>query len=393
MRFERKTQITLRRARGFSMIELMIAITLGLIIVAALLALFINITRNNNALAKANSQIENGRFAIQLLANDLQHAGYWADFLPQFEDRSVITGILDNPTALPNPCKATNTWTAADKNNLIGIPAQADIGTCTVTNQLAGTETLVVRHAAPAAGTLGGVCSTTSNNEICFQASQCALEQLDASVSNHYKFSSKTILNALVPSSDFTLHASDCVGTSSPLTISSGTLVPTRLLVSDIYYIRDFFAVAGDGIPTLMLSQYQNGLQQGQMGAPPVQPLVGGIQAMHIEYGIDNFGKNGLAVNYTTPQFNRGDGIPESYIACPCTFDQLTNAVAVKIYLLVRDYDTVTPNAATGYGDSKTYTLGTVSPVTLGPFNDGIKRHVFSTTVRLVNVSGRREQP
>jgi type IV pilus assembly protein PilW len=29
----------------------------------------------------------------------------------------------------------------------------------------------------------------------------------------------------------------------------------------------------------------------------------------------------------------------------------------------------------------------------MGPFNDSFKRHVFSTTVRLVNPAGRRETP
>jgi type IV pilus assembly protein PilW len=63
----------------------------------------------------------------------------------------------------------------------------------------------------------------------------------------------------------------------------------------------------------------------------------------------------------------------------------LTNVAAVKLYVLTR------ANLATpGYTDTKTYTLGST---TLGPFSDSFKRHVFSTTVRLINVSGRRETP
>jgi type IV pilus assembly protein PilW len=46
--------------------------------------------------------------------------------------------------------------------------------------------------------------------------------------------------------------------------------------------------------------------------------------------------------------------------------------------------------AEAGYTDGKTYSLGTT---TLGPFNDNFKRHVFSSTVRLNNISGRRETP
>jgi type IV pilus assembly protein PilW len=89
---------------------------------------------------------------------------------------------------------------------------------------------------------------------------------------------------------------------------------------------------------------------------------------------------------------NRGDGIPDGdFVHCvtpgvaPCTVNDLANVVVVKLYVLARSLET-TP----GYTDSKTYTLGAA---TLGPFNDGFQRHVYSTTVRLTNVFGRRETP
>jgi type IV pilus assembly protein PilW len=44
------------RARGLSLIELMIAIAIGMVIVAALLALFVNVTRTNNEMAKMNGK-------------------------------------------------------------------------------------------------------------------------------------------------------------------------------------------------------------------------------------------------------------------------------------------------------------------------------------------------
>jgi type IV pilus assembly protein PilW len=69
----------------------------------------------------------------------------------------------------------------------------------------------------------------------------------------------------------------------------------------------------------------------------------------------------------------------------PCTTAQLSNTVAVKLYVLARSTQS-TP----GYTDDKTYQLGST---TLNAFGDQYKRHVFSTTVRLVNISGRRETP
>ncbi|MNF89287.1 hypothetical protein D3C84_718050 [compost metagenome] len=91
-----------------------------------------------------------------------------------------------------------------------------------------------------------------------------------------------------------------------------------------------------------------------------------------------------------TSPTNRGDGVPDDeYVHCSsvCTVDRLINVVAVKLHLLVRSQ-----TVSQGYVDSKSYTLGdqTITPAST---EVGYKRHVFSTVVRLNNVSGRRETP
>lgn len=348
------------RAQGLSLIELMVAITLGMLVVAAVLALYLNVARTNADMARVNRQIENGRFAIQLMQNDLMHAGYWADFIPRFEDRGVPAPD-DVPLAIPDPCKLPGGWTAADRNNLVGIPVQGVAGSCTVvTNRRPGTDLLVVRHAEPTVGSAacppGGV--------VCFQASQCGLE-LDATPPRSH----------VLGTGGHTLHKKDCVGTGSPqvLPITAGGTAVMRKYISNIYYIRNDF--------TLMRSEFVNGVHQ------PALPLIEGIEGFRVEYGIDNVGKNGAAVSYVGA-VNRGDGAPDTYISCPsaaCTAAQLANAVAVRIHVLARSLEP-TP----GYTDTKTYTLGSFS---MGPFNDRFKRHVFTTTVRLVNPAGRRETP
>ena len=91
----------------------------------------------------------------------------------------------------------------------------------------------------------------------------------------------------------------------------------------------------------------------------------------------------------TTPT-NRGDGSPDgAFVECttavPCTVDQLMNVTAVKIYVLVRSRE-----PAPNYTDTKTYQVGTT---VMGPFNDGFKRHVYVSTLRLPNIAGRRQTP
>ena len=69
-----------------------------------------------------------------------------------------------------------------------------------------------------------------------------------------------------------------------------------------------------------------------------------------------------------------------------CTVDELMNVTSARIYVLARSRE-----ASPNYTDTKTYTLGSAGDV--GPFNDNFKRHVFTTTVRLTNVAGRRVTP
>ncbi len=71
------------------------------------------------------------------------------------------------------------------------------------------------------------------------------------------------------------------------------------------------------------------------------------------------------------------------------------NVVAVKLYVLARSRD-----ASPGYKDSKSYCLGEPdadgscpAANTIAAANDDFKRHVFTTSMRLNNISGRRETP
>jgi type IV pilus assembly protein PilW len=343
--------------RGLSLIELMIAMAIGLVIIGFLLALYLNITRSNNEMARMNRQIENGRFAIQLMQNDLWHAGFWGDYIPQFEDRT-IAAPGDVPNAVPDPCKAVAApWTTADRNNLIGIPVQDTVGTCgVVTDQMPDTDVLVVRHAEASAPNPGSACGA---GEVCFQSSQCALE-INAVPAQRY----------VLGNAGFTLEVKGCTDAAPGVTTVNTATV--RRMISNIYYVRD------DG--TLMRSAYSNGAHQA------AQPLIEGIEALRVEYGIDNVDRTGAPVGYTGV-VNRGDGVADAYVTCaPCTFDQLTNVVAVRVHVLARSLE-----ATPGYTDTKTYALGNTPA--LGPFNDGFKRHVFTTTVRLVNPAGRRDTP
>src|SRR5690349_18106782 len=69
----------LQRNSGFTLIEMMIAVTLGLLVLAALTSFFVLTSYNRSELEKNSVQIENGRYAINTLRDDLMLTGFYAD--------------------------------------------------------------------------------------------------------------------------------------------------------------------------------------------------------------------------------------------------------------------------------------------------------------------------
>ncbi len=378
-----------RSQGGLSLVELMVAITIGMLVIAALLALYLNITRTNTEMAKANRQIENGRFAMQLLEQDIVHAGFWGEHVPPFDDLTA-TATGEAPTGLPDPCLKIDNWNETGnaalteyKSNLLAIPVQAysdasPSGDACVTDfaasQQAGTDVLVVRHAELMAPAPGSACPA---GQVCFQSSNCSVE-INATPPRLY----------VLGTGGFDLEQRGCTDAAiGATTVATATV---RRYVSNIYYVRN------DG--TLMRSEFINGVYQA------AQPLIEGIEGFRVEFGVDRLSESGSSVNYNedikweepTKKFkalNRGDGIPDSDfvsaadLTCNGPTDcEAANVVAARIHVLARS-EQPTP----GYTDTKTYRLGNAPE--LGPFKDDFKRHVFSTTVRLHNISGRRETP
>jgi type IV pilus assembly protein PilW len=425
---------------GFTLIELMVSMVIGLLLVLAMVTMLINVNRNNSEMSKTTRVIENGRFALQLLADDISHAGYWGGFVPQFDDLTFNVVPTDFPTALPDPCLAYASWgvppytdltavpPVSHQRNLIGIAVQGyeipsvvpspTLSVCAsrVTLPKASTDVLVVRHLEratncnPAVLNVAGQddCPLPVANELYFQMQRCG----STAPAIPYVFDTYVELNDLTR---FSLQKRSCTDAAAAAT--AATQAERRKFVSSLYYVRRFSALDGDNIPTLMRSQF--GLSGGVLEHKTADAMIEGVEGFRVEYGIDNLSDTGAGVNFAqaitwantanlTSPTNRGDGMPDgSYVRCttasPCTAAQLANAVAVKLYVLVRS-----ENTSPGYTDSKVYCLGSNCPTAtatacpagtpntaplLGPFCDGYKRHLFTQTVRLVNVSSRRETP
>ena len=124
----------LNSQRGLSLIELMIAITLSILIVAAMIGLFVNSKENYRMNENMSRLQENARFAVSFMAGDIRMTDYracvTADRLPT-SISGVNDGGLNGSDSVTivwqsNPCAAatsTVTTTYSIQNGESGSPS------------------------------------------------------------------------------------------------------------------------------------------------------------------------------------------------------------------------------------------------------------------------------
>lgn len=335
-----------RHQWGLSLIELMIAITLGLLILAGMVLVFANTSAARNEVERTTRQIENGRYAIELLREDIQLAGFFGE---------TDMHKVDVPLAVPDPCSRTLAeWTGAMKLHVQGVdnfvataPAPDDLS-C-LPGIKPGTDVVIIRRAKTCIAGAAG-CDAVTNGKPYLQVPLCSLE-------------SATHTLDLKTGTNFNVH--QLMG-ADPKTCLPAVLAPLRP------YVVYFYFVGTDN--TLTRATFNPDLAAAS-AITDIIKLVDGIENLQLDYGVDNDG-DGSADVYLT-------GSPTTL----WTADAWANVMTVQINLLAQNTE-----LSPGYKDIKTYNLGP-SAGEVGPFNDGRRRNVYSTMVRMQNPSGLRDTP
>lgn len=372
----------LRAQRGFSLIELMVSIVLGLVIVASLALLFANSSRARQETDKTNQQIENGRYASQYLLQDLRLAGYFGEFNP---------GAIGVPGAVPDPSATDAASLGAalpiavqgyhfGKNAATASAVPAGV-TALLTDLRANSDVLVLRRTSTCVAGDPGCDLMDTASRTYFQTTLCQ-SQLStlagtATIAIGTTASVFTTTNPNVITAPTFLAKRDCTNPA-----------PTRSLLVRIYYVANNDN-AGDGIPTLKMVE----LGAGAFSA--AVPIAEGIETMQVEYGVDA-NTDGAPEIYTPDPANQGYKFDAAdantvwpaataYPGAPAAWHEVT---AVKVHVLARNTQT-----SAGWVDGRSYVLGSAkaSDNTFGPYNDAYKRHVYTTVIRLNNVAGRVE--
>ncbi|MGI9250464.1 MAG: PilW family protein [Pseudohongiellaceae bacterium] len=309
--------------RGFTLLELVVSLALGLTLITGVAMVFVENNRSAVQDEEVARLLENGRWIVRHLGRELAMAGFWGKSL------DIAAVGQHGSVNIGRDCgRATEGWVMQVR------PLQFlnDVDRNGVASSFA---CLPARH-------------VVSGSDVIAIKRMADSETADANIS----------------SGQIYLRNPNREGTAGLFFRGGGTGTPPNLGGSEtnwaylpqVYYLRSYAVSVGDDIPMLCRAH----LTQDSSPDMRNECLVEGIENLQLEFGIDSDAD--FTANYYSSAPNEAE---------------LSAAVSVRLYVLVRSVSEIS-----GYTNDKTYTLGAL---TIPAANDAYYRRVFSTTVLLRN--------
>jgi len=345
---------TLYRQRGFSLVELMVAMGLSLLLLAGAVSVLYS-TRltytENERLARIQ---EAGRTTIEIISRDARASGFAGC---NRLDPDKFDNVLDDDTSL--------LWNFQER--IYGFEAtgggwdpalDADL----TPDASADSDILLLRtsrQGLPVFRTVASTLDPTAAISIRREPGQ-AVTPGQTMVISDCEYTSVFVATDMVDGGAADLatieHGTDVVSATKAVnefdSVTANFKIDALVTPVDtvIYYVRPMAAGEGPGL-------WQ------KIGAEDPQLLVEGVENMQIRFGVDT--DNNLVVN----EYVTADDVDAG--------DNWGNVISISIAILVRS------DQETGVElDGGTYDLlGTV----LGPFNDRRQRSIYTTTIALRN--------
>ena len=310
-----------RTQAGFSLIELMVALLLGLLLMSGIIAVYLESKRGfvqDEAISRVQ---ENGRYALRLLSREIAMAGFFGGVTEL--DKITSPAVSDCQTWLLNPDEVIEVYDAADSG------ATTAFGSCLTTATITGgTDILAVRRASDAP------LIQTGEWEPGFSGL----------TSGHYYLHNETSglgTTEIAVDADIDTGALTSVGSSADLWA---------------YYGRIYYIGTESGVPSLCVRSVENTDQTC---------LVNGIESLQVELGVDT----------------DGDAIPDEFVsdrvADVAGAVDADTVLSMRVHLLVRSLEPVRSSAT----ESRTWNLGNQTLTTNATPDDQYYRRVFTTTV------------
>jgi len=312
------TLMKIKQYQGFSLVELLVAMVVGLIIVSGAFSLHTGSRRTQVKSEEQMDMVADARFAIEMIAYDLRHAGMWGG---TNKDGLILCRSTDTSCATPltvtNDCAVgagSPVW-AFDLSRPVFATDAANpyASSCIPASEkyMPGTDVLEIRYAdsnvtAPANLRAGQayVRSNFLNGQVFVGTAQPELESYE----------------------------------TSPLTAN-------HELHAYAYYISDYTDADGDQIPSLRRVSLVN--------SPSLQnqTLVSGVVDLQVQFGVDANGDQ-VVDRYDHPNVVTAD-------------NNWNNVYAAKIWMLMR-----TDKKQPGMNTAKSFEIAGAPAVTKGGQDD-----------------------
>lgn len=312
--------------KGFTLVELMIALSVGLLLFAGVLAVFVGMRTTTAETSSYGELQENGRFAISVLTEDLIRQGFWGDFSGKLN----LGKVTVSAPAIANDC------IGGGVNNTSFPQGVGDF------RALWG-QTIEPGSPDPL-GCFGAVANTQT--------------RVNSDVIQLKRAISQPIAPANLNADEVYFYANLGLGT-----IFSNNVLPPLIpngrywqYQHHVYYVRER-NVGDETVPVLM----QGRLVNRRMN---FTPIIDGIEMIRFMYGVD--------VN--------GDGNVDSYLNAASISENVwdNSILTIKMFVLTRN---IRPDRK--YTNTNTYQIGDL----IFPVNDNYRRLLFSSTVTLYNNS------
>jgi type IV pilus assembly protein PilW len=134
-----------RPQQGFGLVEIMISITLGLILAAAMIEMVLAAKLNYDVSDTMSRAQNNGRFALDLISRDIRRAGYWGINI----DSGSISGTEGSATVGNSCATGDNSWGRMVGRGLYGLDDSNSGYDCIPDADYLRGDIIVTRYAAP----------------------------------------------------------------------------------------------------------------------------------------------------------------------------------------------------------------------------------------------------
>ena len=328
----------LHRQHGVTLVELMIALAIGLLVTVAMLKVYVDASRMyrfNEGLARIQ---ENGRFALEFIRRDARVAGFWGCY----SDATLTNGVSATSDAYINVGAGHITGTSDDGlNSSDSITFRSATGSgALVTSGMSGTGDNVTVETVGALSTDTAVLISDCEDGDLFQVTGIAGTAL--------------------------AHAAGANANVSP------NLNKAYAAGARVYEAREAtFCIAPGADPAQPALRRLVNPTPGQTCASNGDELLEGIENMQILYGEDTDADADGA---------NGDGTANRYVAFGASGLDIDRIVSVRISLLARSLNNNLTTAPSPY----TFNGIAVTPAS----TDKYLRKVFTTTITLRNKAG-----